>query len=69
MARSVQGVSGSQFYITLAPQPNLDTQGFTVFGKVISGMDALQSLTRRDPQRNPRAAPGDKILDITIEEQ
>jgi cyclophilin family peptidyl-prolyl cis-trans isomerase len=69
MARSVQGVSGSQFYITLAPQPNLDTQGFTVFGKVVSGQDVLQGLTRRDPQRNPRAAPGDKILDITIEEQ
>jgi cyclophilin family peptidyl-prolyl cis-trans isomerase len=69
MARSSQGVSGSQFYITLAPQPSLDQQGFTVFGKVVSGMDVLQSLTRRDPQRNPRAAPGDKILDVTIDEQ
>jgi cyclophilin family peptidyl-prolyl cis-trans isomerase len=69
MARSVQGVSGSQFYITLSPQPSLDAQGFTPFGKVISGMDTVRSLTKRDPQQNPRAAPGDRILDITIEER
>jgi len=69
MARSPQGISGSQFYITLAPQPSLDAQGFTVFGKVINGMDTVRSLTKRDPQQNPRAAPGDKILDVTIEER
>lgn len=69
MARSAQGVSGSQFYITLAPQPSLDQQGFTVFGKVVSGQDVLQSITKRDPDRNPRAAPGDKIVDIQIEER
>jgi len=69
MARSSAGVSGSQFYITLAPQPSLDAQGFTVFGKVVGGQDVLQNLTRRDPQRNPRAAPGDKILDIQVEEK
>ena len=69
MARSVQGVSGSQFYITMAPQPSLDAQGFTVFGKVVDGQNVVQNLTRRDPQRNPRAAPGDKILDVTIEER
>jgi cyclophilin family peptidyl-prolyl cis-trans isomerase len=69
MARSAQGVSGSQFYITFTPQPSLDAQGFTVFGKVVDGMDALQSLTKRDPDRNPRAAPGDKILSVQIDER
>ena len=69
MAKAGATTSGSQFYITFAPQPNLDQQGFTVFGRVTSGMDVLQSITKRDPQRNPRAAPGDKILDITIEER
>ena len=68
MAKAGTTTSGSQFYITLAPQPNLDG-GYTVFGKVVSGMDVLQSITKRDPQRNPRAAPGDKIVDITIEER
>ena len=69
MARSAQGVSGSQFYITYTPQPSLDAQGFTVFGKVVSGLETLQNLTKRDPSRNARAAPGDKILDITVEER
>lgn len=69
MARSAQGVSGSQFYIAYTPQPSLDQQGFTVFGKVSGGLDVLQNLTRRDPSRNPRAAPGDKILGITIDER
>jgi cyclophilin family peptidyl-prolyl cis-trans isomerase len=69
MARSPQGISGSQFYITFSPQPNLDAQGFTVFGKVTDGMDALRALTRRDPAQNPRAAPGTKILDIQIDER
>src|SRR3712207_200583 len=45
MARSPQGVSGSQFYITLSPQPSLDAQGFTPFGRVVSGMDVVRSLT------------------------
>ena len=69
MARSAAGVSGSQFYITYTPQPSLDAQGFTVFGKVVGGMDVLENLTKRDPSRNPRAAPGDKILDIQIDER
>ena len=30
--------AGSQFYITLAPQPSLDS-GYTVFGQVVEGMD------------------------------
>jgi cyclophilin family peptidyl-prolyl cis-trans isomerase len=44
MARSAMPDSASsQFYITLAPQPHLD-MGYAVFGKVISGMDVVQSL-------------------------
>lgn len=68
MAASAQGVSGSQFYITLAPQPSLDGN-YQVFGKVVSGQEIVQALTKRDPDKNARAAPGDKILDITIEER
>lgn len=36
---------GSQFFITLAPA-NFLNGGYTVFGKVVSGMDALNALTR-----------------------
>ncbi len=49
--------SGSQFYITLAPTPNLDG-GYTVFGQVTQGMDVVKAITR-----------GDKIKQITIEEK
>jgi cyclophilin family peptidyl-prolyl cis-trans isomerase len=49
--------SGSQFYITLAPQPGLDGQ-YTVFGQVTQGMDVVQKI-----------AVGDVIQTITIEEK
>jgi cyclophilin family peptidyl-prolyl cis-trans isomerase len=39
--------SGSQFYITLAPQPFLDG-GYTVFGRVIDGMDVVKALSVGD---------------------
>lgn len=35
--------AGSQFYICLAPQPNLDGQ-YTVFGQVVGGMDVVLSI-------------------------
>jgi len=68
MAKAGTITSGSQFYITLASQPALD-RDFTVFGKVVAGMDVLQSITKRDPARNIRAAAGDKIVDIQIDER
>ena len=37
----------SQFYVTLSPQPRLDGQ-YTVFGKVISGMDVVQKIQKTD---------------------
>jgi len=64
---STPNSAGSQFYITLAPQPALDG-GYTVFGQVISGMDAVRGLTPRDPSVNPNAPPGDVISAITIAE-
>lgn len=49
--------SGSQFYITLEPQPSLDGQ-YTVFGQVTSGMDIVGKI-----------AIGDVIQTVTIEEK
>lgn len=50
MARSSDPDSaGSQFYITLAPQPNLDQgDGYTVFGKVLDGNDTVLKLRQDD---------------------
>jgi cyclophilin family peptidyl-prolyl cis-trans isomerase len=46
----------SQFYVTLAPQPRLNS-GYTVFGKVITGMDVVAKLE-----------VGDRIVRATIKE-
>ena len=35
--------SGSQFYITLEPTPQLDGQ-YTVFGQTVSGMDVVEKI-------------------------
>ena len=59
--------AGSQFYITMAPQPSLDGH-YTVFGQVISGQDVVTKLTPRDPATNPAAPAGDRIISITIQE-
>ncbi len=39
--------SGSQFYITLAPAPDLDGE-YTPFGRVIMGMDVVRRITEGD---------------------
>jgi cyclophilin family peptidyl-prolyl cis-trans isomerase len=60
--------NGSQFFITYAAQPKLDGS-YTVFGRVIEGMDVVNSLTPRDTQQNAELPPGDMILSVTIEEK
>ncbi len=47
MALSGKDTGGSQFFFCHAPQPHLDG-GYTVFGQVIVGMDAVDKLTRGD---------------------
>jgi peptidylprolyl isomerase len=68
MANSGKDRNGSQFFITYAAQPALNG-GYTIFGRVTSGMDVAQSLTPRNPQQDPNAPPGDKINSVTIEEK
>jgi len=59
---------GSQFFITYTRQERLDGK-YTVFGEVIEGMDVAEKLTPRDPDANPNAPPGDRMIKVTIEEQ
>jgi len=59
---------GSQFFITYSRQARLDGK-YTVFGEVIEGMDVAEKLTPRDPDANPNAPLGDRIIRVAIEEQ
>ncbi|HEX9013543.1 MAG TPA: peptidylprolyl isomerase [Anaerolineaceae bacterium] len=68
MANAGADSNGSQFFITYAAEPKLDGK-YTIFGKVIQGMDVVQKLTPRDPSQANNLPPGDKILSVTIEEK
>jgi len=59
--------NGSQFFFMLREEPTFDGK-FTVFGRVIEGMDVLEQLTARNPQLEEAPPPGDRIQSITIEE-
>ena len=43
--------NGSQFYIVLRPQPDLD-KDYTVFGEVTTGLEFLDSISRRGRDTN-----------------
>jgi cyclophilin family peptidyl-prolyl cis-trans isomerase len=48
MALSGPDTGGSQFFIAHSPQPHLDG-GYTVFGRVVAGMDAADRVVQDDP--------------------
>jgi cyclophilin family peptidyl-prolyl cis-trans isomerase len=68
LANSGPDTNGSQFFITYDTMPNLN-EGFTIIGRVIEGQDVVESITPRDPQSDPLAPPGDKIVDIKIQDK
>jgi cyclophilin family peptidyl-prolyl cis-trans isomerase/protein-disulfide isomerase len=68
MVNSGPDTSGGQFFITYAPVTQFDGK-YTIFGQVLTGMDVLKSLTPRDAQPGANTPPGDKLLNITIEEK
>jgi len=56
MALSGKDTGGSQWFVTHSPQPHLDG-GYTVFGRVTSGMEVVDKIVR-----------GDRILSINVTE-
>ncbi len=54
IASAGKDTEGSQFFITQSPQPHLDGR-YTIFGRVISGMDAVDKLQL-----------GDRIYDVRL---
>ncbi len=47
MALSGKDTGGSQWFVTHSPQPHLDG-GYTVFGRVVSGMEVVDEIVRGD---------------------
>lgn len=66
MANAGADTNGSQWYITLGDAGQLDGS-YTIFGRVIEGLDIATGITPRDPA-DPAAPDGDRIATITIEE-
>jgi cyclophilin family peptidyl-prolyl cis-trans isomerase/HEAT repeat protein len=57
MALDWEDTGGSQFFITHSPQPHLDAR-YTVFGRVVDGMDVVDRLVQWDVIRNVRIRDG-----------
>ena len=57
MALSGKDTGGSQWFVTHSPQPHLDG-GYTVFGRVVEGMEVIDRIVR-----------GDRIRSVTITER
>jgi cyclophilin family peptidyl-prolyl cis-trans isomerase len=62
MARSQNPNSAnSQFFIMFGPAPSLDRQ-YTIWGRVISGMEAVDKIKRGDPNSNGMVRGPDKLI-------
>ena len=57
MALSGKDTGGSQWFVTHSPQPHLDG-GYTVFGRVIRGMEVVDRIAR-----------GDRIVRVVVNER
>jgi cyclophilin family peptidyl-prolyl cis-trans isomerase len=63
MALSGRDTGGSQFFVTLSPQPHLDG-GYTIFGRVSGGLDVADNLLEGD-----RIESVEVVWDIPWEEK
>ena len=57
MALDWPDTGGSQFFITHSPQPHLDAK-YTVFGRVIDGMEIVDAIQPRDVIKQVRVWDG-----------
>ena len=55
----------SQFFICFAPAPFLDGQ-YTIWGKVVSGMEHIDAIKKGDQARNGTVSNPDKIIRVQV---
>jgi peptidyl-prolyl cis-trans isomerase A (cyclophilin A) len=68
MANAGPNTAGSQFYITVAPQPGLDqAHAYTVFGQVVSGLDVVLAIGHVKTGANDRPVTPVVIKKVSIE--
>jgi len=61
MALDGPDTGGSQFFVTHSPQPHLDAR-YTVFGRVVAGMEAVDRLRQWDVIRRVRVWDGVELV-------
>jgi peptidyl-prolyl cis-trans isomerase A (cyclophilin A) len=68
MANAGPNSAGSQFYVTVAPQPGLDAQrAYTVFGQVVSGLDVVLAIGKVKTGAGDRPVTPVVIKKVSIE--
>jgi peptidylprolyl isomerase len=55
----------SQFFIMFGPAPSLDGK-YTIWGRVVSGMEYIDQIKKGDPARNGSVSNPDKIIKIQV---
>ena len=68
MANAGPNTAGSQFYVTVGPQPGLDAQrAYTVFGRVVSGLDVVLAIGKVRTGAGDRPVTPVVIKKVSIE--
>jgi peptidylprolyl isomerase len=66
LARASNPDSGdSQFFICFEPAPFLDGK-YTIWGKVVSGMEFVDAIKKGDPNENGKVANPDRIIRMQV---